>query len=260
MTAGASEKTPPKSRKSQTKKTSTKRAATKAATTTKTTATKTSATRRTSSRKASTRETPQTKKAPTSAREAIDDRLVKAMSHPLRQRILEILNQRVSSPREVAEELGEKLGDVGYHFRQLREYGAIELVRTEQRRGAIKHFYRATTRGMLDEDQWQRLPASARRKIYGQTLDQIWKHVGKAARNGGFERTDAHVSWTTFDLDERGYKQMVKLIDRTMERALAIQADVVERRAAGKLVGEQVKTEVVLLHFLPEGEPKKAED
>jgi DNA-binding transcriptional ArsR family regulator len=202
-----------------------------------------------------TKSTP-AKKAPTSARESIDDKLVKAMSHPLRQRILEILNQRVSSPREVAEELGEKLGDVGYHFRQLREYGAIELVKTEQRRGAIKHYYRATTRAMLDNEQWKRLPASARRKIYGQTLDQIWQHVGKATKKGGFERTDAHVSWTTFDLDEKGYKEMIKLLDKTMEKALSIQAQVVERRAAGKTVGEEVTTELVLLHFLPEGEPE----
>jgi DNA-binding transcriptional ArsR family regulator len=189
-----------------------------------------------------------------SGREPFDERLAKAMAHPLRQRILEVLNRRVSSPREVAEELDEKLGDVGYHFRMLREYGVIELVRTEQRRGAVKHFYRATSRAMLDNATWQRLPQSARRAMQGHALDQIWQHVTEGVKNQGFERDDAHVSWTTFDLDEKGYEAMVKLVDSTVEKALAIQAQVVERRAKGKIVGQEVKTELAVMHFLPNGE------
>lgn len=188
-----------------------------------------------------------------SRRDSFDERLAKALAHPLRQRILEVLNERVSSPREVAEELGEKLGDVGYHFRMLREYGVIELVRTEQRRGAVKHFYRATSRAMLDDAQWERLPLSARRRLFGQSLDAIWKHVLEATKKDGFDRTDAHVSWTTFDLDDKGYEAMNKLILQTLEKALGIQAQVVERRAKGK-AGDEVKTELVLLHFLPEGD------
>ncbi len=187
--------------------------------------------------------------------EPFDERLAKAMAHPLRQRILEVLNRRVSSPREVAEELGEKLGDVGYHFRMLREYGVIELVRTEQRRGAVKHFYRATSRALLDNAQWARLPVSARRAFQGHSLDQIWKHVTEAVKAGGFEREDVHVSWATFDLDEKGYAAMIKLIDQTAEKAFAIQSQVVDRRAQGKLVGEEVSTELVIMHFLPKGEP-----
>jgi len=189
-----------------------------------------------------------------SGSEPFDERLAKAMAHPLRQRILEVLNRRVSSPREVAEELGEKLGDVGYHFRMLREYGVIELVRTEQRRGAIKHFYRATSRAMLDNATWARLPDSARRSMRGHALDQIWQHVTDGVKNNGFERDDMHVSWTTFELDEKGYQAMAKLIDQTLEKALAIQSQVVDRRANGKTVGREVKTELAMLHFLPEGE------
>ena len=187
-------------------------------------------------------------------REPFDERLAKAMAHPLRQRILEVLNRRVSSPREVAEELDEKLGDVGYHFRMLREYGVIELVRTEQRRGAVKHFYRATSRAMLDNASWARLPVSARRAMQGHTLDKIWQHVTDAVKANGFERDDAHVSYTTFDLDDKGYQAMVKLVDQTLEKALAIQAQVVDRRASGKTVGNEVRTELAMLHFLPDGE------
>jgi DNA-binding MarR family transcriptional regulator len=187
---------------------------------------------------------------------AVDERLVKALTHPLRWRILEVLNQGVSSPREIAEVLDAKLGDVGYHVRRLHELGVIELVRTEQRRGAIKHFYKANSRAMLDNEHWARLPKSARRQLFGQTLDQIWSHVRQAIKRNGFDRDDVHVSFTTFDLDAQGYADMVGLVDETLLRALEIQAEVMGRRAEGAGDGDSVKTELVQLHFLPDGEPR----
>jgi DNA-binding MarR family transcriptional regulator len=190
----------------------------------------------------------------TKTENAVDERLVKALTHPLRWRILEVLNQGVSSPREIAEELDAKLGDVGYHVRRLHELGVIELVRTEQRRGAIKHFYKANSRAMLDNEHWARLPQSARRQLFGQTLDQIWSHVRHAIKHNGFDRDDTHVSHTTFDLDAQGYADMVALVDETLTRALGIQAEVMGRRAEGADDGDSVKTELVQLHFLPDGE------
>ena len=183
-----------------------------------------------------------------------DESLAKALSHPLRQRILEAINRGIDSPREIADALGAKLGDVGYHTRKLHDLGVIELVRTEQRRGAIKHFYRPTTRAMLTDRQWTRLPLSVRRRLFGQNLDAIWSHVRRAIKRDGFDREDAHVSWTTFELDEAGYAAMTKLALATVEDAMAIQAEVLERRAKGEVDGEVAKTELVVLHFLPDGE------
>jgi DNA-binding transcriptional ArsR family regulator len=185
------------------------------------------------------------------------DRLAKALAHPLRQRILEILNRRVASPRDIAEELGAKLADVGYHVRMLRSYGAIELVRTEQRRGAIKHYYRATTRVALGNDQWEQLPVSARLALFGQTLEVAWGHVRKGVEQGGFEPDGARVLVQQFELDERGYRQMVKLIDGLVAKALEIQAGVVARRANSAIPEGERRTELVALHFLPDGEPSR---
>lgn len=188
---------------------------------------------------------------------AVDDRLVKALTHPLRWQILEVLNRGVSSPREIAAELDAKLGDVGYHVRRLHDLGVIELVRTEQRRGAIKHFYKANTRAMLDNDHWARLPQSARRQVTGQTLDKIWGHVRRAIKLRGFDRDDVHVSCTTLELDARGYTDMVALVDASLERAMAIQAEVIGRQAEGaEGADETVKTQLVQLHFLPDGEAR----
>src|SRR3954453_12328224 len=74
---------------------------------------------------------------------AIDQRIMKALSHPLRVRMLTLLNQKVSSPSEIAEELDEPLGNVSYHMRFLADLKMVKLVRTEPRRGAVEHYYQA---------------------------------------------------------------------------------------------------------------------
>src|SRR5215216_8183308 len=65
-----------------------------------------------------------------------DPRYVKALSHPLRVRILALLQERTASPRELADWLDAPLGTVSYHVRTLHDCGMIELVRESQVRGA----------------------------------------------------------------------------------------------------------------------------
>jgi len=66
----------------------------------------------------------------TSQRTTVDQRLIKALGHPLRQRLLHELNQRTASPNELAQVLDEPLGNVSYHVKILAECEAIELVAT----------------------------------------------------------------------------------------------------------------------------------
>src|ERR1700750_1870071 len=83
--------------------------------------------------------------------ETSEARIAKALAHPLRARLLHRLGERVASPGDPALELGAPLGVVSYHVRMLRDYDCVELVRTEPRRGALQHFYRATARAQLRE-------------------------------------------------------------------------------------------------------------
>src|SRR3954465_15488224 len=95
--------------------------------------------------------------------ETSEARIAKALAHPLRARILQRLGERVASPGDLAAELGAPLGGVRSHVRMLRDCEWVELVRTEPRRGALQHFYRATARPRLDEQQWRALPSGLRR-------------------------------------------------------------------------------------------------
>ncbi len=104
----------------------------------------------------------------------IDERFAKALSHLLRQRILRHLDEvGVASPNELSQALGEPLGNVSYHVRILRELDCIELVKTQQRRGAIEHYYRAVDRPWLtradlelDEQGWAEME-----RLLAETLD-----------------------------------------------------------------------------------------
>ena len=181
----------------------------------------------------------------------LDERLAKALSHPLRQRILRRLNEGgVRSPNELSQELGDPLGNVSYHVRILRELDCVELVRTEQRRGALEHYYRATAEPWLDDKQWARLPAAFRRKTLGRALSQILEGASAASRETGFDHPEVTVDRIELELDDRGWSEVVKLLGDTREEALRIQSESRGRQeelgADGK---DPIRTELGLLHF-----------
>jgi DNA-binding transcriptional ArsR family regulator len=120
--------------------------------------------------------------------EATDQRLARALSHPLRVRILEILSERVASPNDLATELGVDLGHIAYHTRTLDRCGCLELVDTAQRRGATEHFYRAADRtGLswmpldLDELGWDEVAS---------ILEQTRRRVRAAQRRSAARRRE----------------------------------------------------------------------
>src|ERR1700749_1291468 len=119
--------------------------------------------------------------------ETSEARIAKALAHPLRARILQRLGERVASPGDLAVELGAPLGVVSYHVRMLRDYDCVELVRSEPRRGALQHFYRATARPNLDEDQWRTLPSGLPKELAGETVQELIDDLGASADAGMLE-------------------------------------------------------------------------
>src|SRR3954466_12199224 len=176
--------------------------------------------------------------------ETSEARIAKALAHPLRARILQRLGERVSSPGELAVELDAPLGVISYHVRMLREYECVELVRTEPRRGALQHFYRAIARPSLDDGQWRTLPASLRGELSGETLSGLVDDLGAAADAGTLEDPELVLTRTPLELDERAFKKLNKLLARTHEQALAIAAE-----SAGRAAAERFATELAVLHF-----------
>ena len=158
--------------------------------------------------------------------ETSEARIAKALAHPLRARILQRLGERVASPGDLAVELGAPLGVVCYHVRMLRDYDCVELVRTEPRRGALQHFYRATARpdarrGPVADAALG--PAQGARRRDARTLVD---DLRAAAEAGTLDDPEVIVlTRTPLELDERGFKKLNKLLTKTHEQALAIAAE-----------------------------------
>jgi DNA-binding transcriptional ArsR family regulator len=180
--------------------------------------------------------------------EGITQQLAKALAHPLRVRILSSLHNGISSPNQLAQELGEPLGNVSYHVKTLLEYDCVELVKTEPRRGAVEHFYRATERAFFSDADWARIPASARKGISGVILESIGQDATKALMGGTIDaRVDSHLSHTPLVIDGKGWDAINALMADTLTRAIEIQEESASRLA--KDDSGLLATKLALLHF-----------
>jgi DNA-binding transcriptional ArsR family regulator len=179
-----------------------------------------------------------------------DARVIKAIGHPLRWQMLEALNEGESSPAQLARRFDEPVNLVAYHMRILLEAGAVELVRTEPRRGSTEHYYRAIMRPFFSDQEWPRLSVETRRAVLDVEVKRIVRDVRAAADRNGLDHPKAHVSWTPLDLDQEGFDEVAELLGQVLEDLAEIQA-----RAAGRQAEKHAKrpaplsTEVAILHF-----------
>jgi DNA-binding transcriptional ArsR family regulator len=163
---------------------------------------------------------------------SIDDpRYVKAMSHPLRVRILAMLDERTASPNQLAGWLGVSLGTVAYHVRTLDKLGLVDLVDETRVRGAVEHHYTARARPDVTAEGWAQASPIAKQAAVGSSLDVIAEYARASAAAGGFDRKDAHLQRTLLKLDGRGFAQLSKAIDKLHEQAEKIEAQAAERIA-----------------------------
>ena len=174
--------------------------------------------------------------------EGITQQLAKALAHPLRVRILTSLHKGISSPNQLSQELGEPLGNVSYHVKTLLEYDCVELVKTEPRRGAVEHFYRATERAFFSDSDWAKIPASARNGIYGVVLEAIGTDATEALVAGTIEgRVESHITHTPLLVDDQGFKEINDLLTEAQARASEIQEEAASRLAGSKEEGFPTK-------------------
>lgn len=188
-----------------------------------------------------------------------DPRLIKALAHPLRIRILAILEEReMASPNELSEMLGVSLGVMSYHVRRLHALGFLELVKRTPRRGAIEHHYRAKARPVVTDEGWAETPAIVKRAMVGASLQQLAGYVNTAASQGGFDRADAHLSRRAVELDEQGWSELAGELEGLMAKLEQIESASAARVAeAGDEHGEALRrSAVVLMLFEAEGVPE----
>ncbi|MEU2156484.1 winged helix-turn-helix domain-containing protein [Streptomyces sp. NPDC019396] len=70
----------------------------------------------------------------------------KALGHPVRHRLVNVLRQRPATLRQLAEVLRMSKGTIGYHVRVLREAGLVRLTETRRVRGGTEQYFALVSR------------------------------------------------------------------------------------------------------------------
>jgi DNA-binding transcriptional ArsR family regulator len=152
-----------------------------------------------------------------------DPRLVKALAHPLRVRIMGVLEKRAASPKDLAEELGVPLENVSYHVRALKDFGFIKQERQRIVRGTVQRHYRAVARPRITAAAWEQLPDIVREALDRATIDQIMHVVAKAANEGKLWRPESHLDRFPLMFDEQGFAEASQAITEVVGRLQEIE-------------------------------------
>jgi DNA-binding transcriptional ArsR family regulator len=183
----------------------------------------------------------------------IDPRVAKALSHPLSVRVLAALNERVASPEELSQDLGESLSETAYHVDVLAAMGCIGLVETKQRGGAVEHFFRAVKHTDTDIDweysdtDWGSLPPEVQQAISVAVLKMIVGDATEAMALSTFDaRRESHLSRLSMVLDQAGWKEAADLLAATLDRLLEIQAGASQRLIENPGAGIPTKAGIML--------------
>jgi DNA-binding transcriptional ArsR family regulator len=189
-----------------------------------------------------------------------DPRLAKALAHPLRLEILRHLGDRTASPSEIAEEIGAPLTNVSYHVRKLRALGLIKLVRKTPKRGVVEHYYSAKRRREVSDSAWAQTPPVVKEAVIAPLVESAAQLLVEAAHSGGFDRGDMHFTRTHWDVDERGWKEIAKVLEGALGELKRIEVEALERLE--KLPPEKLIRSATMIALLevPEGatQPGKA--
>jgi DNA-binding transcriptional ArsR family regulator len=185
-------------------------------------------------------------------KEGVEQVVAKAFAHPLRVQILIILNEKVASPNMLAQHLDQSLNLVAYHVRVLEKYDCIELVDTKQRRGATEHFYRATRRQFLTDNEWTSLPKSLRGGLSGAALKPAFDDVEEALDKQTFDELDTrHLSRTPMVVDKKGWEDATEVLANALDRLIEIHGEAASRLAESN--EDPIYSRALILHFKAPG-------
>lgn len=151
----------------------------------------------------------------------ISAKMARALADNWRVRILAELSVRPLSPSRFAEEVGGELTHISRCFRQLAEWGYIEVIeeRTGRRRGAaIEHVYRGIQRAHFDTESWETLPREGRNAVSHAAVGSYFARLGEAVNGGTFDaEIDRHLSWDSVVLDAVSWDQLGGWLDDVLD-------------------------------------------
>lgn len=163
---------------------------------------------------------------------SIEEVVAYALAHRVRVYVLTVLNEGVYTTDEIAAIIGEPSGKVGHHVKELLNGGAIEVAKTEKRRNADLHWYRAVQMPYYSDEDMAAMTPEQRQVTYGLVVQCMFAE-GLAALWAGTMRDDPRTwtAWRWFNVDDEGRQDLADEQERSWERYTEIEAESCNRRA-----------------------------
>ena len=164
---------------------------------------------------------------------------VDAMKHPLRLAIHDLLMMEPLSVTELARRLGVPVGRVRYQVGRLKEAGLAELRELRPKRGMAERVYSSSPAYITPADgahlTTDELEAGVKAILKRMIRDSL-----NSVETGKFvARPEFVAARFPLRIDQQGWKQAADLLQETVERSLAVQAEAAKRLEHGG--GEEVK-------------------
>lgn len=164
---------------------------------------------------------------------AFDPRMAKALSNKWRSRILFELSSRPLSPSQFVEEYGGSMTHISRCFRELAEWGLVEIVEERKggrRGGGVERIYRGLRRPFFDTASWQSLPLIVRQEMSRSFLNAYMERVTEAIDAGTFDaEDDRHFSWKPILLDRPAWTELSQTLDGVLEWLPELEGESLQR-------------------------------
>jgi DNA-binding transcriptional ArsR family regulator len=180
-----------------------------------------------------------------------DPRWLRAISHPIRIRLLAMLDEEPASPVVLASKLNQPLGTIAYHVRTLYDLGLLKLVSTRQRRGATEHYYKTTARPANSEEAWEGLDAISKQRLLTALIAKATDYATRSAAAGGFDAKDAHISTDSLKLDREGWETLAQEARGWLARVREIEQEAADRIGDDPQAVRNVGLTLMLFEALP---------
>lgn len=180
--------------------------------------------------------------------------MVKALAHPTRVDILNVLVEGPSSPSRISRQLDNvSLNLTSHHIKVLRELDCVELQEEVRHGGRTEHIYRLSKRPMFTAEEWKEVEPEDGQYLTLDILRVVSEEVRQALLDGGFDGPDRHLSRTPLAVDREGWQEVVKILERALYELFEVgERSVTRAERSGE---DLAKARVVIMQFLFSNDP-----
>jgi hypothetical protein len=164
-----------------------------------------------------------------------DASLVGVLNHPLRVRILELLNEKDMAPVDFVKEghadfyfgFRPSVSHVAYHFRELVDAGCLTDVAWRKSGASVATIWRGTARIEAGDEGWAGLDVHQKRQRCRASAQGLIVRMEGALSTDNFSAEgDSHpLAWIAMRLDERGLTEAREALAGALTRIREVQEE-----------------------------------